>query len=149
MMMQKFAWILFLGALAELYVFVKVVAAVGFLPAVLLAICTSLLGVVLLRVQGVVLGEKLYQALARGEMPAVTLVDGGMSWISAVLLILPGFITDGLGLVCLVPPVRRAVARRFMAQSALRSGSPPPSGSAGPRIIEGDCVRERDEPERH
>ncbi len=145
MRFQKFAWFFLLGALAELYVFVKVAAWMGFLPMVLLAAATSMLGVVLLRLQGAVLGEKLAGVLARGELPAAAFVEGGVGWISAVLLIIPGFITDALGLIGMLPGVRRGLARRLLKQGAAAEGAAHPQ-NAGPRTIEGDFIREKDDP---
>ena len=66
MFFQKFSWLFLMGALGELYLFVKVAVWIGFLPMVLLAAGTSMLGVVMLRLQGAVLWEKLSLALTRG-----------------------------------------------------------------------------------
>ena len=145
MIFQKFSWLFLMGALGELYLFVKVAVWIGFLPMVLLAAGTSMLGVVLLRLQGAVLWEKLSLALTRGELPAPVLLEGGMGWLSAVLLIIPGFFTDALGVLCLIPAVRRGLARRLLqGQAAPAGGGRPPSG--GPRTIEGDFTREKDDP---
>ncbi len=146
MFFQKFSWLFLMGALGELYLFVKVAVWIGFLPMVLLAAGTSMLGVVMLRLQGAVLWEKLSLALTRGELPAPVLLEGGMGWLSAVLLIIPGFFTDALGVLCLIPAVRRGLARRLLQGQAAPSaggGRPPPSG---PRTIEGDFTREKDDP---
>jgi len=145
MIFQKFSWLFLMGALGELYLFVKVAVWIGFLPMVLLAAGTSMLGVVLLRLQGAVLWEKLSLALTRGELPAPVLLEGGMGWLSAVLLIIPGFFTDALGVLCLIPAVRRGLARRLLqGQAAPPGGGRPPPG--GPRTIEGDFTREKDDP---
>ena len=69
-----------MGALAELYVFVKVAVWIGFFPMVLLAAATSMLGTVLLRLQGLALGQQLNLALARGRLPAPALLEGGV-WV--------------------------------------------------------------------
>jgi len=144
MIFQKFSWLLLMGALGELYLFVKVAVWIGFLPMVLLAAGTSMLGVVLLRLQGALLWEKLGLALTRGELPAPLLLEGGMGWVSAVLLIIPGFFTDALGVFCLIPAVRRGLARRLLqGRSASGPGDEPPR-PRGPRTIEGDFTREKD-----
>lgn len=135
-----------MGALAELYVFVKVAVWIGFFPMVLLAAATSMLGTVLLRLQGLALGQQLNLALARGRLPAPALLEGGVGWISAVLLIIPGFITDALGFLCMVPAVRRGIARHLLAKQDASVGGSEPPRHRGPRTIEGDFTREKDEP---
>ena len=146
MVFQKFSMLFLMGALAELYLFVKVVVWIGFLPMVLLAAATSMLGVVLLQMQGAALRQQLALALMHGKLPAPALFEGGVAWISAVLLIIPGFLTDALGFVCLIPAVRRGLARRLLAErDATPAGAQGPQ-SGGPRIIEGDFTREKNDP---
>ena len=116
---------------------------IGFFPMVLLAVGTSLLGMLLLQVQGESMRRQLSLALSRGERAGPAVVQGGMGWIGALLLILPGFLTDVLGLACLVPGVRRRLGRYFLRQSGAGGGSRP--SSRGSRVIEGDFTREMDE----
>jgi len=144
MIFQKFSLVLLLGALGELYLFFKVAEWIGFLPMVVLAVATSMLGVAMLRMQGTAFQQQLNLALTRGEFPAAALAEVGSGWISALLLIVPGFFTDALGFLCLIPAVRRALVRQFLPKA-------PPSGPQGPRpprggsrTIEGDFTREED-----
>ena len=142
MTFQKLSLLLLLGALGELYLFFKVAEWIGFLPMVVLAVVTSMLGVALFRLQGLALQQQLNLALRRGEFPAAALGEAGSTWISAVLLIIPGFFTDAVGIICLIPVVRRSLLRLIFPK-------PPPPGTGGhhsprggPRIIEGDFTRE-------
>jgi UPF0716 protein FxsA len=141
MIFQKFPMLFLIGALVDLYLFVKVAVWIGFFPMVLLATATSILGVVLLRVQGAV----LWQQLARGEMPAQALLEGGMGWLSAILLIVPGFFTDALGFVCLIPAIRRWLARRLLTNYAAREVGAARPQNAGTRTFEGHFTREKDD----
>ena len=90
--------------------------------------------------------EQLAAALMQGELPAPALLEGGMGWICALLLIIPGFFTDALGVLCLIPAVRRGLARRLLkghfTTGDSRGERPRPSG---PRTIEGDFTREKDD----
>lgn len=146
MIFQRFSILLLGGVLGELYLFFKVAEWIGFLPMVLLAAATSMLGVVILRIQGMALQERLSHALALGQFPASDLFEAGSGWISGVLLIIPGFFTDALGFICLIPAVRRWLVRHFTNKN-----SPPPGGKGpyssydGPRTIEGDFTREEDQ----
>lgn len=148
MMFPRFSMLMVSAALAELFLFVQVALWIGFVPMVLLAVMTSLLGMMLMQLQGAALRQQLSLALARGELPAPALLQGGMGWVGAALLILPGFITDALGLLCLIPVVRRGVARYFLSQSTAAGAAPPGGGPRsrprGSRVIEGDFTRERD-----
>ena len=144
MMFQKFSVLLLFGALGELYLFFKVAEWIGFLPMVLLAVATSMLGVVMLRMQGLALQYQLNHALARGESPASALAEAGGAWISALLLIVPGFFTDALGLLCLIPALRRLVLRQLISKASSTDGEGPRPPRHGPRTIEGDFTREDD-----
>jgi len=143
MMLQRFSMLLVTGALVELFLFVQVALWIGFVPMVLLAVGTSLLGMLLMRVQGESMRQQLLFALSRGELAGPAVVQGGMGWIGALLLILPGFLTDVLGLACLVPDVRRRVVRYFLGRSGAGGGSR--SASRNDRVIEGNFTRELDE----
>jgi UPF0716 protein FxsA len=146
MVFQNLSLFFLMGALGELYVFVKVAVWIGFLPMVLLAAATSMLGMVLLQMQSAALRRQLGVAVTQGKLPAPALLEGGVGWISAVLLILPGFISDALGFVCLIPAVRRGLARWLIAkQGTAKDGAQGPRPS-GPRTIEGDFTREKDDP---
>lgn len=144
MMFRRFSVILLLGALGELYLFFKVAEWIGFLPMIMLAVATSMLGVAMLRMQGLALQHQLNLALTRGEFPAAALAEAGGGWISAVLLIIPGFFTDVLGLLCLIPALRRLVIRQLLSRAAPSDRGGPPPPRHGPRTIEGDFTREDD-----
>lgn len=143
MVLQRFSMLLVTGALVELFLFVQVALWIGFLPMVLLAVATSLAGVMLMQLQGEAMRQQLSLALTRGELPAPVLVQGGMGWVGALLLTLPGFLTDALGLLCLIPGVRRRLARYFLSRPASPGGGS--QGPRGPRVLEGDYTRERDD----
>jgi len=94
--------------------------------------------------QGEALREQLGLAITRGQFPTPALLEGGVGWISAFLLIIPGFITDALGFLCLIPAVRRWLARLLISCGAPATGADPTQNS-GPRTIEGDFSREKDD----
>jgi len=65
------------------------------------------------------------------------------------MLLLPGFVTDVVGFLLLIPPLRRALVLWFLRRSGtMRPGGPPPgtppSGNGQPRVLEGECRREDD-----
>jgi UPF0716 protein FxsA len=101
--------------LAELYVILKVGDAIGALWTILLLAADSLLGSLLLRTQGRSVWRRFNEALNAGRMPHREVVDGVLVIFGGAFLITPGFLTDIVGLILLIPPTR-AVVRRLVAR---------------------------------
>ncbi|HEX3618329.1 MAG TPA: FxsA family protein [Solirubrobacteraceae bacterium] len=103
--------LLVLWPLAELFVIVELSEAIGFLWVLLLLIVSWPIGWRLIRHQGRAALRRLRDALSAGQAPTSAVVDGTLVLVGAVLLLVPGFITDTIGLLLLLPPTR-ALARR-------------------------------------
>jgi UPF0716 protein FxsA len=103
--------------IAELYVILKVGDAIGAVPTILLLAADSVLGSVLLRQQGRTVWQRFNETLAAGGMPHREVLDGVLVIFGGAFLITPGFISDIVGLILLIPPsrsvVRRIVVRRL------------------------------------
>jgi UPF0716 protein FxsA len=131
--------------LAELYVILKVGDTIGIGWTILLLVADSLLGSWLLRSQGRAVWGRFNEILAQGRVPHREVIDGVLVIFGGALLITPGFLTDIVGLVLLLPPsraiVRRVLARR-MGWSAVAGGRRRPDYD-----VEGSA-REYDEPPR-
>ena len=93
----------------EIAVFIVVGQWIGVLPTIILIILTALLGAALLRHQGVGLALKLRGEMEAGRVPGRELADGAMMLVAGVLLLVPGFVTDTLGLLLFVPQLRARV----------------------------------------
>lgn len=89
--------------LLEIYVLVSVGQSIGAFTTVLLVIITAFLGSVLLRQQGWVTLTKAQNIMAQGKTPAFEMLEGLVILLSGVLLLTPGFITDFIGLLGLMP----------------------------------------------
>jgi UPF0716 protein FxsA len=101
--------------LAELYVILKIGDLIG-LPLTLgLLVVDSLLGSWLLRTQGRAVWRQFRRALEQGRMPHREVLDGVLVIFGGALLITPGFITDVLGFLLLLPPTR-ALFRRLLVK---------------------------------
>lgn len=98
---------------AELYVIVQVGQWLGVLPTLALLVVDSLLGAYLLRREGVRAWRAFRAALAERRLPAVEVADGALVILGGALLLTPGFLTDAVGLLCILPPTR-AVLRRLL-----------------------------------
>jgi UPF0716 protein FxsA len=105
--------------IAELFVIIKVGEAIGVLPTIALLILDSFLGAALLRSQGRAAWRRFNDALAAGRIPAREVFDGAMIILGGAFLLTPGFITDVIGLVLLIPATR-ALFRRSVSGMASR-----------------------------
>jgi UPF0716 protein FxsA len=103
--------IFLLVPVAELYVIYLVGDAIGVWQTFLLLAADSVLGALLLRSQGRSAWRRFNEALAAGRMPHREVIDGVLIIFGAAFLITPGFLTDILGLMLLIPPTRSVVRR--------------------------------------
>jgi UPF0716 protein FxsA len=97
--------------IAELYLILQVGDAIGAVPTILLLAADSLLGSLLLRSQGRSVWERFNETMRAGRMPHRELLDGVAVIFGGAFLITPGFITDIVGLLLLVPPTRAVIIR--------------------------------------
>ena len=112
--------VLFVGVpLAELYVLWQVGDALGILPTLGLLLLDSVLGGVLMRSQGRAAWRRFNAALSERRPPAREVLDGVLVIFGGALLLTPGFLTDAVGLLLLLPPTR-ALVRRALSRAAGR-----------------------------
>jgi UPF0716 protein FxsA len=100
--------------LAELYVIIEVGRAIGALPTIALLIVDSILGSLLLRSQGRAAWRRFNDALRERRPPAREVLDGALIIFGGALLLTPGFLTDVLGAILLLPPTRAGVRRTLI-----------------------------------
>jgi len=103
--------IFILVPIAELYVIIKVGEAIGLVPTLVLLLLDAVLGSMLLRHQGRAAWIRFNRALAEGRLPHKEVFDGVLVIMGGALLLTPGFLTDIVGLVFLIPPTRALVRR--------------------------------------
>ncbi len=108
---------LFLLPIVEMAAFIAVALAIGWLPAFCLFLATSLLGLLILRRSGRNDFDRFRDAFRRDGIRAIHLESPGLGpMLGGILLVFPGFITDTLGALLLVPAVRRQL-RRLIART--------------------------------
>lgn len=105
--------------IVELFAIIQVAHAIGGLNTIGLLLLISIAGGWLMRVQGFGVFRRFQGDLLDGKVPADPLVDGLLILVGGLLMLVPGFVTDGFGLLLLLPPVR-AVARRLVLSRAQR-----------------------------
>ena len=141
-----------LWAWAELAVFIAIGSEIGVLLTIIGIVVTAMVGLWLLKSQGRAILATLQHKIARGETPVASMADGAAIAAGAVLMLIPGYITDAMGLLLFVPGIRtffgaslisRMVSRgagRFsfqagMGQQGMGRSEADRSGSSG---FEGD-----------
>jgi UPF0716 protein FxsA len=133
--------------IAELAVVIQVGQAIGVWWTIALLIADSILGSILMRHQGRVAWRRFNEALQEGRVPAREVLDGALIMFGGALLLTPGFITDILGLLLLIPPtrviVRKVLAARLSHRMVITMTNPNPNPNPRQRpddVIDGSAV---------
>ena len=107
----------------EIVLLVKLGQWIGFWLTVAIVIGTAMLGTYVLHRQGFKVLNRVMESVAAGKPPVGPAVDGAFLMMAGMLLIAPGVLTDGLGLLLLIPPLRHAIAawsvRRFLRSAVV------------------------------
>ncbi|CAK9886194.1 MAG: hypothetical protein XXXJIFNMEKO3_02621 [Candidatus Erwinia impunctatus] len=115
--------LLFLLAWIEISLFIQVADVIGVFFTLLLVILTSVAGISLVKNQGIRNIMLMQQKLQVGESPASEMVKSVSLVIAGVLLLLPGFLTDFLGLLLLLPPVQKHLTLKLLPHLRVWRGS--------------------------
>jgi UPF0716 protein FxsA len=145
---RGFPWWLLIAAfivvpILEIYVIIQVGQVIGAWWTILLLIADSIVGSWLIRREGRRAWLALTTALQSGRMPATELADGGLILVGGTLMLSPGFVTDAVGIL-LVLPFTRPIARRFLSRVVARrllEARRPGPGTQGP-VVRGQVVDE-------
>ena len=97
----------------EIWVIIQVGQAIGIVPTLILLLADAVLGTWLFRREGRKAWEALREALNARRVPAKEVADGALVVVGGAFLLSPGFVTDAVGVLCLLPPTR-AVLRRAL-----------------------------------
>ncbi|GMR06523.1 MAG: membrane protein FxsA [Gammaproteobacteria bacterium] len=134
-----------LAPVAEIWLLIDIGSVIGAGWTVLAIIATAIIGGTLVRYQGLGVYTRMNQSVSRGELPAMEMIEGLALFISGILLLTPGFITDTMGFLILIPSLRRWFAlnmlkRFFIVPNVPNSGSEG-GPNANPKTIEGEFRR--------
>jgi UPF0716 protein FxsA len=95
----------------EIALFIQVGGMIGLWPTLAIVVLTAIIGTTMLRNQGLSTMARLQSSLSTGENPVDPMVHGALILVSGVLLLTPGFFTDGVGFALLLPPIRSALIK--------------------------------------
>ena len=136
--------------IVEIAVFIEVGSQLGLWPTIGIVVLTAVIGTALLRQQGLSVLFRIQENLQANRIPVQELFDGVCLVIAGALLLTPGFVTDSIGFLLFIAPLRRTMAahigRRFMAKADVRfhhqGQSQNPDMQAGPAgagpVIDGE-----------
>lgn len=119
--------------LIEIALFIQVGGIIGLGWTLLTVVLTAVAGTILLRMQGVDTLRRLQETVNKGGDPRGPLAHGALILVAGIVLLTPGFFTDAIGFLLLMPPVRALVVREigrratFVMQAHVNRNSPPAS----------------------
>jgi UPF0716 protein FxsA len=124
---------------AEIYLLLQVGGIIGALPTIFLVVFTAVLGSWLLKQQGFATLQRFQASLAQGVLPAQEMLEGVLILLGGALLLTPGFITDMIGFVCLVPQLRAKVANYVIENKMIQTIHPFQQAKAAEKdVLEGE-----------
>jgi len=106
--------------LIEIYLLIKVGGLIGAFPTVLVVVSTAIAGTWLLKQQGLATLMRFQTSATQGRMPAQEMAEGLALAFGGALLLTPGFVTDIIGFLCLVPFTRKAIIHWLMSRMKLK-----------------------------
>jgi UPF0716 protein FxsA len=124
--------VFFLTPIVEMYLLIEVGGYIGALPTITLVMVTAVVGIGLLRIQGLATLTRGVGRLQAGEVPAREVAEGILLAVAGALLITPGFVTDAVGFGLLFPPTRALVAGWMLSRVTLVTPGFDPEGPRGP-----------------
>ncbi|ANO33909.1 FxsA family protein [Vibrio breoganii] len=107
--------------IVEIGLFIQVGGFLGVWTTIFLVILTALIGASLVRSQGIATLLSVQSRLQQGEMPAQQIIEGVMLAVAGMLLLTPGFMTDALGMLVLLPKPRAIIAQQLMKRVQVNS----------------------------
>ncbi|PRR93496.1 MULTISPECIES: FxsA family protein [unclassified Bacillus (in: firmicutes)] len=112
-MKKYFLLLLILFPAVEISLFLISSKIIGILPTMLMIVLTSALGAYFARKQGIEAFQKVQRDLQYGKMPGAAMVDGFCILIGGLLLLIPGFLSDIIGALLLIPMTRKQIKPLF------------------------------------
>ncbi|WP_105903420.1 FxsA family protein [Vibrio gangliei] len=107
----------------EIALFIQVGGLIGLWPTIAIVLLTAFVGASLVRSQGIQTLMSVQSRLQQGELPAQQIIEGVMLAVAGVLLLTPGFMTDALGMLVLLPAPRAWLAKQAMQRVKVNASS--------------------------
>jgi len=148
-----FAILFLIIPIIEIFLLIKVGGVIGALPTIILVVLTAVIGAGLLRQQGLSTLARFQKNMSQGKLPAQEMVEGILLAVGGALLMTPGFVTDTIGFLCLLPFSRQFIATTIIKNSAAKVTAKMGGFSQGKEqyqsnadVFEGEYTEITDEP---
>jgi UPF0716 protein FxsA len=137
----RFLFLLFLVVpLIEIAFFIMIGGAIGLWPTLAGVLVTAVAGSLILRWQGLSIINEIRSSVGQGQLPARALADAMMIGLAGVLLLTPGYFTDLLGILLLIPPVRSAIYAYLRSRVKVVATSSASGFTYGTRRVEDGTI---------
>ena len=119
--MRFFLMMLLILPVIEIWPLIVIGDEIGVLPTIAWLILAAIIGINLIRYLGVATMFSVNQQLRRGEVPAQAVVGGMMMGVAGVLFVIPGFVSDFIAVLLLIPPLRRGLLNRWLRNMRVKT----------------------------
>ncbi len=127
----------------EIYLLLQIGGIVGVLPTIVLVVSTAIIGVALLKRQGLATWQRFQSNMSQGQLPAIEIMEAVALLIGGALLLTPGFFTDIIGFACLIPAIRQKIVLAIIAKRGQTTGHTDNHHTTSTEnIIEGEFKKE-------
>lgn len=124
--------------IVEIGLFIELGGFLGLWPTLGIVVLTALLGSVLLRTQGLSTVEELRRTTETGQSPAGPLAHGALILVAGLLLLTPGFFTDSIGFLLMVPPIRTVLIKWIATRAQMKMYASAANSQQAPDVIDGE-----------
>lgn len=135
-------FILLFIPILEIAVFIVIGGQIGVVATLAMILFTAILGSILLRFQGFSIINRIREQTQQGKMPSREIINGVMIVVAGVLLLTPGFVTDGLGFLLFIPMIRSliwsTIASKIILHTSagMQGNQPPPPNPAKDNVVD-------------
>lgn len=126
--------------IVEIFFLIKVGELMGAWPTIFLVVLTAVIGAGLLRQQGLSILTRFQNNMGQGKLPAQEMVEGIILAVGGALLMTPGFVTDTIGFLCLLPLSRGFIAKNIIKRSSIQMKAQMDGVSQGRYKQQGDDI---------
>lgn len=107
----------------EIFLFIKIGSQIGALNTIFLIFLTAFIGIIYARYEGLNTLKSGFSQIIKNEIPIYEIISGAALAFSAILLILPGFATDCIGLLIIFPPTRKLILKKLSSKYAKKNNT--------------------------
>ncbi len=128
--MAKLFLLFLVVPLVEIYFLIEIGDVFGAGFTIFMVVLTALIGAALVRYQGFTTLSRAQAEMLNNRMPAMEVIEGALLLLAGALLLIPGFVSDAMGFLILIPPLRRTLVSRFLRKRMVPAGGHTYDGEA-------------------